>query len=125
MCGLFVMACGKSDLSGTYVCKDIYFSSQTMSPAKIEDWAQDVREEFLGRRYTIVQYRDTIWIGYSEEDKEYGNHFKKKSNLEYALVTGDNEIYDKVSAKFSGNYNTLTLIDHNSRCTVEIICKKQ
>lgn len=81
ICFLFV-ACGTTDLSGTYICNDVIFSSQTMTPTEIAENQKAAKEDLVGSSVTVVQYDETIWIGFSDTD---GDHFRKASNNEYVL----------------------------------------
>lgn len=121
MCSIMLAACGTPDLSGTYVCKDIHFTSQKMSPAQTAKEQQEVHEKLVGRRFIIIQQTDAIWVGRSEDDEDDGEYMQKRSNTEY--VVGSDEDY--AVAKFSDNFNTLTFTEYDSRYTLEIICKKQ
>lgn len=117
ICSLFFMACGSSDLSGVYVCRDVKFSSQTMSPQEISENQNAAQEDLLGTIVTVRQYSETVWIGFSDGD---GNHFKKQSNTEYVFLENNG---DSVIAKFSGN--TLTLKEYDNRYSIEITCIKR
>ena len=61
ICFLFV-ACGTTDLSGTYICNDVIFSSQTMTPTEIAENQKAAKEDLVGSSVTVVQYDETIWI---------------------------------------------------------------
>ena len=107
ICFLFV-ACGTTDLSGTYICNDVIFSSQTTA-----------KEDLVGSSVTVVQYDETIWIGFSDTD---GDHFRKASNNEYVFMPDEGN-GDKVVAKFVKD--GLVLKEFDNRYTIEIVCNKQ
>ena len=83
ICFLFV-ACGTTDLSGTYICNDVIFSSQTMTPTEIAENQKAAKEDLVDSSVTVVQYDETIWIGFSDTD---GDHFRKASNNEYVFIS--------------------------------------
>lgn len=114
---LLLTACGSSNVSGTYVCKNVKFSSQRYSPVKIVDMQQDAEENLIGEMLTVIQYEGTVWIGPSRTD---GDHFKPVSKNEYVFIQDNG---DRVVAKFFNN--TLTVIEYDDRYTIEIICVKQ
>ena len=92
---LLLVSCGATDLSGTYVCNEVFFSSQTMNPTEISENQNAAQSDLIGSSITVVQYDDSVWIGFSETD---GNHFKQISNNEY-ILNQDNG--DKAIASFS------------------------
>lgn len=114
---LLLVSCGATDLSGTYVCNEIFFSSQTMNPTEISENQNAAQSDLIGSSITVVQYDDSVWIGFSETD---GNHFKQISNNEY-ILNQDNG--DKVIANFSKG--GLTLKETDSQYTIKIVCNKQ
>lgn len=114
---LLLVSCEATDLSGTYICKDVSFSSETMTPSEITENQNEAKEDLIGTSIRVVQYEETVWIGFSETD---GNHYKQISNNEY-IINEDNG--DKVIASFSKGELTLKEID--SRYTIKIVCNKQ
>lgn len=114
---LLLVSCGATDLSGTYVCNEVFFSSQTMNPTEISENQNAAQSDLIGSSITAVQYDDSVWIGFSETD---GNHFKQISNNEY-ILNQDNG--DKVIASFSKE--ELTLKETDSQYTIKIVCNKQ
>lgn len=114
---LLLVSCGATDLSGTYVCNEVFFSSQTMNPTEISENQNAAQSDLIGLSITVVQYDDSVWIGFSETD---GNHFKQISNNEY-ILNQDNG--DKVIASFSKE--ELTLKETDSQYTIKIVCNKQ
>lgn len=114
---LLLVSCGATDLSGTYVCNEVFFSSQTMNPTEISENQNAAQSDLIGSSITVVQYDDSVWIGFSETD---GNHFKQISNNEY-ILNQDNG--DKVIANFSKG--GLTLKETDSQYTIKIVCNKQ
>lgn len=114
---LLLVSCGATDLSGTYVCNEVFFSSQTMNPTEISENQNAAQSDLIGSSITVVQYDDSVWIGFSETD---GNHFKQISNNEY-IFHQDNG--DKVIASFSKE--ELTLKETDSQYTIKIVCNKQ
>lgn len=114
---LLLVSCGATDLSGTYVCNEVFFSSQTMNPTEILENQNAAQSDLIGSSITVVQYDDSVWIGFSEID---GDHFKQISNNEY-ILNQDNG--DKVIASFSKG--GLTLKETDSRYTIKIVCNKQ
>ncbi len=114
---LLLVSCGATDLSGTYVCNEVFFSSQTMNPTEISENQNAAQSDLIGSSITVVQYDDSVWIGFSETD---GNHFKQISNNEY-ILNQDNG--DKVIASFSKG--GLTLKETDSQYTIKIVCNKQ
>lgn len=115
--GLLFVSCGATDLSGTYICNNVYFSSQTMNPTEISENQKAARTDLIGSSITVVQYEETVWIGFSGTD---GDHFRQVSNNEYVFKQDNG---DKVIANFSKGELTLKEID--SRYTIEIVCNKQ
>lgn len=118
ICFLFV-ACSTTDLSGTYICNDVIFSSQTMTPTEIAENQKAAKEDLVGSSVTVVQYDETIWIGFSDTD---GDHFRKASNNEYVFMPDEGN-GDKVVAKFVKD--GLVLKEFDNRYTIEIVCNKQ
>ena len=114
---LLLVSCGATDLSGTYVCNEVFFSSQTMNPTEISENQNAAQSDLIGSSITVVQYDDSVWIGFSETD---GNHFKQISNNEY-ILNQDNG--DKVIASFSKE--ELTLKETDSQYTIKIVGNKQ
>ena len=114
---LLLVSCGATDLSGTYVCNEVFFSSQTMNPTELSENQIAAQSDLIGSSITVVQYDDSVWIGFSETD---GDHFKQISNNEY-ILNQDNG--DKVIASFSKG--GLTLKETDSRYTIKIVCNKQ
>ena len=114
---LLLVSCGATDLSGTYVCNEVFFSSQTMNPTEISENQNAAQSDLIGSSITVVQYDDSVWIGFSETE---GNHFKQISNNEY-ILNQDNG--DKVISSFSKG--GLTLKETDSRYTIKIVCNKQ
>ena len=114
---LLLVSCGATDLSGTYICNKVFFSSQTMNPTEISESQNAAQSDLIGSLITVVQYDDSVWIGFSETD---GNHFKQISNNEY-IFNQDNG--DKVIASFSKG--ELTLKETDSQYTIKIVCNKQ
>ncbi|WP_300799475.1 hypothetical protein [uncultured Alistipes sp.] len=114
---LLLVSCGATDLSGTYVCNEVFFSSQTMNPTEISENQNAAQSDLIGSSIIVVQYDDFVWIGFSETD---GNHFKQISNNEY-IFHQDNG--DKVIASFSKE--ELTLKETDSQYTIKIVCNKQ
>lgn len=114
---LLLVSCGTTDLSGTYICKDVYFSRQTMPPSENTENQNEAKEDLIGTNIKVIQYEETVWIGLSETD---GDHYKKVSDNEYVIMSDKGE---HIVAKFSKGQLIIQEID--SRYTIKIVCNKQ
>ncbi len=107
---LLLVSCGATDLSGTYVCNEVFFSSQTMNPTEISENQNAAQSDLIGSSITVVQYDDSVWIGFSETD---GNHNDSPHRIKESTAQRSETLRD---SGISGCILFKPAVDHDIQC---------